>query len=151
MKKTAAIAAVFLAVAGSAHAADECRSETEKLLDINELVETIPPNQAVGILLILGQGSDLLARIKQAQPQEYGAILNSVSSGNLRFDPDSGRRLNDTSFEQMPMIYVHGCLEEGARLVDEVRALGEIEGINAAAPDVKLYPVPVIQEAPAPR
>jgi len=140
----ATLTALFItAAATQAQARPECRGETARSMDVTELLGNIAPEQAVNFLVSFKKGSDLYNRMMQAQPEEFGAILNEISPV-ITFDADSARVLNDRSFNEVPIIVVQGCLPEGAKLLDEVQAMMGVNGIEGMAPDVILYETPVI-------
>jgi hypothetical protein len=153
IRNTLAASFAFCAITGAAHAG-ECRSETSREIDVTELADRLPAHRALGMIILFEPGSDLLKQISAALPDQYGEILNNVSGDTVKFDPHSARKLNDKTFNEMPIILVHGCLQKRSKLAEALSDLQKIPGIKAVTFDVKLYepletPLPVQPETPA--
>ena len=156
MKSSAATMALVFALAGGTVFAEEsrpaeCRSETERPMNIMELLQPIPQGQAVAFLLELDQGSPAWERLRMTPDQQLGAVLNELANGELNFDMDSAFRLSSQEvFEKIPHIVVHVCQPEGSMNVIEIaEQLKTVDGVLYAAPDSTLEEIPVIIERPA--
>lgn len=154
MKKSMiAMGLMFALASGSALAqeSNECRSETEQLMNIVQLTEPVPSGQAVAFLLQLDKESPVWEELRQAEPEQYGAILNRHAPEGLRFDDDSARNLVGSSFEELPLIIAHVCQDKPKwSIIEAIEILNNIEGIKNAAPDSTLEEILVIEEPATP-
>ncbi|MCB9989855.1 MAG: hypothetical protein H6867_00565 [Rhodospirillales bacterium] len=123
----------------------ECRSETEQPMSIQQLLEPVPAGRAVSFLLLLDKESQVWERFKQAEPSEFGGILNEAGARTVVFDADSAYKISDKLFETLPMIAVHVCQPESkADISALIKVLEAMDGVKHAAPNSTLEEVPVI-------
>jgi hypothetical protein len=141
------VATMTCAFAAAVQAAPECRSETAYVPRIDELVQPLPPERALPLVVGIKPDTALFHTLRAAPPSSYGAILNDIAPASITFDPRNARKLTDS--DSMPLIYVYGCLRDGASLVRAMDDLKKVPGIYAVAPDTLLEEIPPIPSAPA--
>lgn len=129
--------------AGAQENLPACEAENSRSMDITEFLEPLPADQPIGFILHIDENSDLYAALQNSGPEALGALINEKAPDGVRFDPDVGEKLA----ENLPLFFGYACMDGKITVIDAAEKLKSLEDIIAAAPDSKLYEVPVIKSA----